>query len=85
MRPVEVSGFNPVKAIFRSQIKKAKAEGFDYWANWLEARWQGKALDLEHLKQSVVLDESVTAMVPAAFNAYANVVCMYWYYNPAHN
>ena len=56
--------------VFMFQLKKARDEGFDYWANWLEARWQGQAFDMEHLKQSVVLDESVTAMAPTAFNAY---------------
>jgi GTPase SAR1 family protein len=56
--------------VFIVQLKKARNEGFDYWANWLEARWQGKAFDIEHLTQSVVLDESVTAMAPTAFNAY---------------
>ncbi|NJO17910.1 MAG: hypothetical protein HC877_19925 [Thioploca sp.] len=44
---------------FIFQLRKARVEGFDYWANWLEARWQGRAFDIEHLKQSVLLDESI--------------------------
>lgn len=65
--PSHVAHLYPVVIV---QLKRVKDEGFDYWANWLETRWQGKAFDLEHIKQSVVLDESVTAMAPAAFNAY---------------
>ncbi len=55
---------------FIFQLRKARVEGFDYWANWLEARWHGRAFDIEHLKQSVLLDESIMAMKPTALNAY---------------
>jgi len=57
-------------SVFMAQLRKAEDEGFDYWADWLEARWLGKALETEHLKQSVWLDETITSKGPASINAY---------------
>jgi hypothetical protein len=49
---------------------KAFGQGFDYWADWLDARWQGQALDLEELTTCVFLPTEILAQRPADINAY---------------
>ena len=43
---------------------------FDYWADWLQERYDGKPLDPEILKKSVLLPKEIAAQNPRSINRY---------------
>ena len=58
----------PLKGPFLSQLRELPT--FDYWADWLQARFDGKPLDLAILEKSVNLPGEIESQGPRAINRY---------------
>ena len=59
----------PQARLFIARLREY-GNGFDWWADWYEDRLLGRPFDLEILKQSLDLPESLLNQGPAAVNAY---------------
>ncbi len=57
-------------ALFITTLRKWKAQGFDYWADWYEARLRGEPLDKEIAIASCLLPDEILAGSPAEINSY---------------
>nr|VFJ45524.1 MAG: Ras of Complex, Roc, domain of DAPkinase [Candidatus Kentron sp. FM]VFJ49216.1 MAG: Ras of Complex, Roc, domain of DAPkinase [Candidatus Kentron sp. FM]VFK18788.1 MAG: Ras of Complex, Roc, domain of DAPkinase [Candidatus Kentron sp. FM] len=62
------SPLSRLQAPFLSRLRELHS--FDYWADWFQDRYDGKAMDKEILEKSVRLPEEITAMEPRAINWY---------------
>ncbi|MCV6636231.1 COR domain-containing protein [Candidatus Albibeggiatoa sp. nov. NOAA] len=51
-------------------IRLRQLPRFDYWAEWLQARYEGKPLDLTLLEKTVLLPEEIQAQSPREINHY---------------
>ena len=58
----------PLQAVFLSHLRQTPS--FDYWADWLQDRYNGKPVDPDVLKKSVLLPEEIAAQDPRAINRY---------------
>ncbi len=57
-------------ALFLKTLREWKAYGFDYWADWYEARLRGEPLNEEMALASCFLSAEILAGTPAEINSY---------------
>lgn len=62
------SSLVPAKDTFLIELRKLPE--FDYWAEWFQDRYDGKAFDVELLTKSVLLPAEVQAQSPREINRY---------------
>ncbi len=56
--------------LFIKSLRKWKTQGFDYWADWYEARLWGEPLDKDIAMASCLLSDEILAGSPAEINSY---------------
>ena len=55
---------------FLDQLRNWEEDGFDFWADWYEARWRDEPLDEQLTKDSCKLPEEILSQSPEEINAY---------------
>jgi|WetSurMetagenome_2_1015567.scaffolds.fasta_scaffold15365_2 GTPase SAR1 family protein len=60
--------FNELKETFFNYLRNLPS--FEYWADWLQDRYDGKPFNLDILEKSVLLPDEIKALTPREINRY---------------